>query len=452
MNIFCAFRSTALVGPLLLLGAIPGGSLTAWAADAEVSFRRQVAPILLDRCVACHGAKKAEGGYRVDTYAELLKAGDSAEPPIAEAPGETSELLRRMTTDEEFERMPAESDALPQEEIDVVARWIAAGAKFDGDKPADPLAFVIPAPRHADPPAHYRVSVPVTALAFAPEAGQVVVGGYHELSVWNPETGDLLRRIPNLGQRIYATALSPDRSTLAVACGEPGRSGEVRLVDWQSGEVQAVVGRAAAVVLDVAFRPNSNQLAIAAADHTVRIIDRETLKVVQTLASHADWVTAVAWSDDGKRLASASRDKTAKVFDAETGELVTSYKGHAAAVTDVAFLPGANHLISVGGDKKLHRWQASDGKKVAEVPLGGEGHALTQGEGVVWVACSEGRLVAIDLGKNQVSQELKGHRDWVLSAASHPQQARLVSGGFDGEVRFWNAEDGQLIQSWLAKP
>jgi len=86
------------------------------------------------------------------------------------------------------------------------------------------------------------------------------------------------------------------------------------------------------------------------------------------------------------------------------------------------------------------------------VPLGGEGHAITRGEGVVWVACSEGRLLTVDLAKNQVSQELKGHSDWVLSAAWHPQQARLVSGGFDGEVRFWNAKDGQLIQSWLAKP
>ncbi|MCA9268871.1 MAG: hypothetical protein KDA41_10395, partial [Planctomycetales bacterium] len=43
--------------------------VAAAAADEPVSFRRDVAPLLLAKCQACHGPRKAEGGYRVDTFA-----------------------------------------------------------------------------------------------------------------------------------------------------------------------------------------------------------------------------------------------------------------------------------------------------------------------------------------------------------------------------------------------
>ena len=50
-----------------------------------ISFRSDVALIFLENCVACHGPKKAEGGYRIDTFDELLKPGDSGEMPVVAA-------------------------------------------------------------------------------------------------------------------------------------------------------------------------------------------------------------------------------------------------------------------------------------------------------------------------------------------------------------------------------
>src|SRR5690606_539095 len=93
------------------------------ADEAAVSFRSDIAPILLDNCLACHGAKKAEGGYRVDNYDELLKPGDSGESPVVASDAAASELLRRLRCDES-ERMPAESEALPEDQIAKVQRWI----------------------------------------------------------------------------------------------------------------------------------------------------------------------------------------------------------------------------------------------------------------------------------------------------------------------------------------
>jgi mono/diheme cytochrome c family protein len=424
---------------------------TAHAADT-VSFRRDIAPILQENCVACHGAKEAAGSYRLDTFAELSQAGESGTAPLKQADGHTIELLRRLTTADESERMPADSDPLTTAQIRLISDWVASGAKFDGENPAELLPFVIPPPQHPLPPDTYPAAVPITAIVFSPDGKQLLTGGYHEILVWNPTAGKLQRRIQNIGQRTYAMAFADDDTTLAVACGQPGRAGEVRLVDFNSGDVKAVIARSTDVVLDLAFRPGGTELAVAAADKSIQIINIETLEVVRTLSSHADWVTAVAWSQDGNHLVSASRDKSAKVYDGTTGQLLVSYQGHGAAVRGVNVLPGGTQVISTGTDNKLHRWSIDKAKKVAEVRLGGEGYKLVAGAGCVFVPTADRRLLKIDVAKNAVTQAFQGHADWVLAAALTSDQTRIASGGYDGEVRVWDASDASLIGSWTAKP
>lgn len=434
---------------------------TAFAEEVQtrpVSFRSEIAPIMLDHCLACHGAKKAEGGYRVDSYAELVKAGDSGELPIAASPEQGSELLRRITCMDESERMPAESEPLSQEQIELVKQWVAGGGKFDGEDASLPLGLVIPPAKYSAPPDVYAQPIPITANVLSPDGKFLITGGYHEVIVWNLADGKLVRRIANIGQRVFAMAFSADGVILAVGCGEPGRSGEVRLVDFGTGEIKGVVARTNDVVLDIAFRPGTSELAVASADSTIRIVNSETLEIAKTIASHADWVTAVGWSDDGSLLASASRDKSAKVYDGTSGELLASYLRHGAAVRGVSVLSENKQVVSVGADHQLHRWNVDDGKKVAEIAIQGDGFRLTRDGTQLYVPCSDSRLLQIDLSNNKILQEFKGHRDWVLSASYQANVAAnggsgvLVSGSFDGQVCVWNPADAKLIRNWLAKP
>ncbi len=403
----------------------PAAAEPATSEPASVSFSSDVAPILQEHCLACHGAKKAEGGYRVDSYAELGKAGDSGEDPLGAAqPGE-SELLRRLSCDES-ERMPAESEALSSEQIQVISKWIESGAAFDGASAETPLELVIPPRTYANAPESYAHPLPITALAFSPDGTQLIVAGYHELTVWDIATQKLVRRIGNIGQRVYALAFSPGGNTLAVACGEPGKHGEVRLVDFTSGAIQQVIARTQEVVLDIAFRPQSSELAVASADNTIRIYDTQTGEQKQAIASHADWVTAIAWSDDGTRLASASRDKSAKVYDGSTLELLSSYLGHAGPVRGITILPGATQVMSAGADHKLHRWNIEGAAKVAEVNCASDIFKIARGEDYVLVPCAGKRLVKVNLADNKISQEFAGHADWVISSVLHDNQ--LASG------------------------
>src|SRR5881296_2703805 len=52
-------------------------------ADATaVSFRRDIAPIVVRKCVTCHGPEKTKGGYRLDTFERLMKGGESKSPAV----------------------------------------------------------------------------------------------------------------------------------------------------------------------------------------------------------------------------------------------------------------------------------------------------------------------------------------------------------------------------------
>jgi mono/diheme cytochrome c family protein len=434
---------------LLLISLIAGQSL--FAVDG-VSFSSQVASILVDNCVACHGAKKAEGGYRIDTFEYLAKSGDSGAAPITASKIEASELWRRVAATDASERMPAESEPLAPEQLEVLKQWIASGAAFDGTKPNDPLYLVAPPAIYPEPPAKYPVPVPITCVAFSGDGSQVISGGYHELLCWNASDGTLVRRIKNIGQRVYAIAVSPDGTRLAVACGSPGKNGEVRLVDYVTGAVITVCGRTSDVVLDVTYSPDGTRLAACGTDGLIRVMEAATGNVQQTIASHADWVNAIAWSDDGKKLASASRDKSAKVYTAENGELLTSYAGHGVAVKGVAFAPDGASVLSVGDDKKLHRWEIEGAKKIAEVALGGEGFKLVRGSDFVLAPSTDKLLHRIGLAKNQETLKFTGHVDWVLSSALGMKNNQVVSGSIDGGIRLWNATDGMLIREWRGAP
>jgi hypothetical protein len=436
---------------LLLILAFTFSPLGVLAAD-PVSFKKDIAPVLQDRCFACHGPKKAEGGYRVDSFERSTKAGDSGIVAFVAGKLDDSEAFRRITSTDESERMPLEADPLPADTIALFKRWLEEGAKFDGPSPTADLVTIIPPPTHPEPPANYAFPMPITGVAFSGDGQQLVVGGYHELTIWNPADGKLINRIKNVGQRSYALALSPDGKLLAVGCGAPGRLGETRLFDPATGELKNVLGSTGDVVLDVAFNPAGDRLAVGAADGIVRVFEVASGKEQLTINSHSDWVNAVAWNADGSKLVSGSRDKTAKVFDAKSAELLVTYSGHGQPVKGVAFHPEGNEVYSSGGDNKIHRWQIAEAKKTAEIAFGGEVYKLVPSGEFLFAASADKSVRQFEAKTHKELRQFAGHGDWALSVAYSPSTKRIAAGGFDGSVRVWNADDAKLVTNFIAAP
>jgi WD40 repeat protein len=418
---------------------------------------REIAPILVAKCEACHGAKKAESNYRLDTFESLMRAGDFGLPPVTAGDLENSELHRLITAEDAVERMPNNGSRIDDAEIERIAHWILEGAKFDGQDVAAPLRGQIPSDiPHPAAPKQYPTAIPITAMAFTADGSRLVVGGYHELTVWDVASGALVARVGNVAQRTFGLAFSPDHTWLAIAGGAPGVSGEVRLLPWIDGleprQQPKVLATHEDVFFDVAFRPGGKSLASGGTDGSVRVFDVESGMERLKISNHASWVSDVCFSPDGARLATASRDKTAKVFDAENGTLLTTYSGHNAPVRAIAFAPDGKAVISAA-ENRAHVWNVEDSKRIGELSgFGDEVHALAlNGDNVL--AGSADRTARLFTLTNH--KEIRAFRDnpaWILSLVWHEGSHRVAIGCFDGTVTMWNVEDGKNMQRFVAMP
>jgi hypothetical protein len=108
------------------------------AEAKEVSFNRDVFPILSDRCFACHGpdAHERKSKLRLDRADGEDGAYRTHEGTTAINPGsiKDSELWYRITTDDADEVMPpskANKKSLSKEEQAVIKSWIEAGAPYE---------------------------------------------------------------------------------------------------------------------------------------------------------------------------------------------------------------------------------------------------------------------------------------------------------------------------------
>jgi len=99
-------------------------------AAEPVSFRRDVQPLLAQRCFRCHGPDKAEGGLRLSDRGAALAELESGNRAIAPGmPGESA-LLERISAADPDVRMPPEGKPLTADQIALVRRWIEEGAPW----------------------------------------------------------------------------------------------------------------------------------------------------------------------------------------------------------------------------------------------------------------------------------------------------------------------------------
>ncbi|RUL86146.1 DUF1553 domain-containing protein [Tautonia sociabilis] len=123
----------ALASWVALLGW-SGSSPGAIADDDRVSFEREIRPILSDACVFCHGpdANHREAGLRLDRREEAV-ADRGGYAAIVPGDPESSELMLRVCSEDELDRMPPPDSGkeLSPEQVELLRRWIEQGAEFE---------------------------------------------------------------------------------------------------------------------------------------------------------------------------------------------------------------------------------------------------------------------------------------------------------------------------------
>ncbi|XZE20150.1 DUF1553 domain-containing protein [Pirellulaceae bacterium SH449] len=115
-------------------------------AQTEVDFKTDIRPILSNRCFACHGPDEEtiEGGLRLDSFETATKPADSGSFAIVAGNSSESEMLRRILSEDDGERMPPPhfGEKLTEREAELIRLWIDSGAKYSKHWAFDSVAVV----------------------------------------------------------------------------------------------------------------------------------------------------------------------------------------------------------------------------------------------------------------------------------------------------------------------
>ncbi len=96
------------------------------AAEENAFFETKIRPLLVERCIECHGEKKQKGGLRLDSRAAWQAGGENG-AVIKPGDSEASPLIKAVRyTDKELQMPPKRQ--LSSDEVAALEQWVKLGA------------------------------------------------------------------------------------------------------------------------------------------------------------------------------------------------------------------------------------------------------------------------------------------------------------------------------------
>jgi WD40 repeat protein/serine/threonine protein kinase len=272
----------------------------------------------------------------------------------------------------------------------------------------------------------------LNALAFSPDGKRLASGGWHyTISIWDVDTGALVKQLPLFQSRIYHMAFSTDQQCLA--CAYPDKQ---CLFIW---DITRGVGKLTVPgegwTYAVSQSPDGVRIAFGNYVQTW-VVEADGGKVIQTLPGGGP-----VYSPDGKSLVVQDQDGLS-LYDART--LRPGVKIAAAYVANrhTAFSAGGRLLAFMESQKVIavwdlhkhclvHRLEGHLGQ-VGALAFCPDGKTLAAAEGA-------GNLLLWDLVTGMRQCTLRGHCAAVNALAFAPDGRTLASAGLDKNIRLWRA-------------
>ncbi len=301
----------------------------------------------------------------------------------------------------------------------------------------------------------------IRAVLFTPDGKQLVSAADDKvIRVWDVDTEQTLRVLRGqigAGSRgkIYALALSPDARLLA-AGGRIREAGEgsnpIRLYDFRTGEMLALLDGHRGAVLSLDFSPDGRFIVSGSTDNMAIVWDVEKRQEVHRLRGHEGDINRAVFTIDGARIVTGSDDRTLALWDVENGALLARSEPHAGVIFGVAISPVTGDVASAseGGEVRLtddrtlrklrgFERQSSDMQRIS---FSADGKQLVAGVGT-----APYRVFVFDVESGRLQRTYNGHDHLVFATATSPQgRLAATAGGNNNEIHIWDMQTGKVAK------
>ena len=427
--------------PLICATMLTLGALGSSAAEDRPSFAKDIAPLLARNCVACHAGNAKMGGLGLETFEDLERGGAHGKAVV---PGDSeSSRLYRMVAGKLEPSMPLGGGSLPTEQIDLIKRWIDAGAV--GPKPGETAsAKQTPVERKKIEPTS-PVKAQIFSLAYRPDGQMLALGGFQLVRLASASTGKMHTTLEGMQEVVRSVAFSPDGGLLAAAGGLPARGGEVKIWDVASRKLRLTIQGHADTIYATVFSPDGSILATSSYDRLIKLWDVDSGKELRTLKDHIDAVYSLAFTPDGKWLLSGAADRSLKIWDVSSGERLYTVSDPLEGINAITIHPSGKRVAAGGLDRTIRIWELGEKEgKLLRSLIAHEGPILQiafspDGEKLV-TASTDGTIKVFrsdDLAELKI---LSPQPDWVMSLRFSPDGSRFAAGRFDGSLSIYDLD------------
>jgi mono/diheme cytochrome c family protein/roadblock/LC7 domain-containing protein len=441
------------------------------ATQPKISYYRDIRPILQQHCQGCHQPAKPMGGLVLTSYEGFKKGGESELAGFVPGKPDDSEILSQITPVDGQAAMPKGQPPLSGEEIAKIKQWIMEGAS--DDSPMAQREVV-----DSDHPPVYALPPVITSLDYSPDGQLLAVSGYHEIVLHKADGSGIVARLVGLSERIESAVFSPDGKLLAVTGGAPARFGEVQIWNVAERKLQLSVNVGFDTLYGASWSHDGKKIAFGCADNTVRAINAETGEEILKQGAHTDWVLDTVFSTDSSHLVSVSRDRSMKLTNVETGRFddnITSITPGAlkGGLMAVDRHPAKDELLCGGADgvPKLYRMYRTAARQIGddfnrlmayEAMPGRVFDVAFSRDGNLFVAgCSyqdlqkgvrRGEVRIYKTAEPAAALKFAQDHGAVYAVAFQPDGKIVAAGGFQGQVRLYDATTGALIRAFDPVP
>lgn len=217
----------------------------------------------------------------------------------------------------------------------------------------------------------------------------------------------------------------------------------------------------------MAWSPDGNKIAVGGgeygcdaeilASHNVFILDAFNGNILQTLSGSSCNIKYIAWNSDGSQIATSDLENT-RIWDPFTGnQLMMS---SARSLGEITWSPDNTQIGSPWVEDRMSViWDVMTGQTIHVLGLSPEfdfnkslsvawdprGNMLVSG-GILSFTEPDGFIRFWDVGNGNLIKDLE-HPDGVSSLAWKPDGTLLASGSGNSEIRLWDPNTFELVQT-----
>lgn len=198
----------------------------------------------------------------------------------------------------------------------------------------------------------------ITAVAFSPDGGSVISGGYLDqpIKLWEVATGKIIRTYQSSGQTIASLAFSLDGQRILAGYQDESGAPVLKLFDAHNGKKIRNFHGTQVAITSLAFSRDTNWIVSGSMDSMTRLWELPAGRMSRLHTKTQERISSVAVSPDGKWIASGTSDVT--LWDAASRRIVSMFSG---ATAPLAFSPDGRSLVGVthsseGSDYNLTLW------------------------------------------------------------------------------------------------